>query len=410
MNIWLITSGEIIPIENERSCRAGILSNRLAFAGHHVTWWTTTFDHQTKSFIFNQNTENQSSNGVKMIYLHSKTGYKKNISLQRLKNHKQVSNSFRNLARSKEKPDLIFCSFPTIELSYEAVKYGVKNSVPVIIDVRDLWPDLFYNPFKKWIRPIIKIVLFDYIRKTKYLFKHCDAITAISEGYLNWGLTWSKRIKKPEDRVFTLGYDKVVNSDASYAEYFSGIGLDASKIIVWFVGTFGQTYNLNTVIKVAQILKTNKRNDIQFVFTGDGEKMAEWSQLAGDLKNVVFTGWVNKDQLNYLSSIADIGLMAYRSDATQGLPNKLFEYMSAGIPIISSLPGETEELLNISKSGLHYNADNAEMLLDQLLFLAYNADKRNEFGENGLRVFEKEYSSDVVYTKLVEYLEKYGNN
>ena len=409
MNIWLITSGEIIPLENERSCRTGILSNRLALAGHQVTWWTTTFDHQTKSFIFNQNTENV-SNGVKMIYLHSNIGYKKNISLQRLKNHKKVSYSFKNIAKSKEKPDLIFCSFPTIELSYEAVKYGVKNSVPVIIDVRDLWPDLFYNPFKKWMRPLIKISLIGYIKKTKYLFKHCNAITAISEGYLDWGLAWSKRIKKPEDRVFTLGYDKVVNSDVNYTDYFSGKGLDVSKIIVWFVGTFGQTYNLNTVIKVAQILETNKRNDIQFVFTGDGEKMAEWSQLAGALKNVVFTGWVNKDQLNYLSSIADIGLMAYRSDATQGLPNKLFEYMSAGIPIISSLQGETEELLNSSKSGLHYNADNAEMLLDQLLFLAYNADKRKEFGENGFRIFEKDYSSEVVYTKLVEYLEDQGKN
>lgn len=409
MKIWLITSGEIIPLENERSCRTGILSSRLADAGHHVTWWTTTYDHQTKTFIFNKNTENLSSNGVKMIYLHSKTGYKKNISLKRLKNHRQVSYSFSTLANKKEKPDLIFCSFPTIELSYEAVKYGVKNSVPVIIDIRDLWPDLFYNPFKKWMRPVIKIALFDYIRRTKYLFKYCNAITAISQGYLNWGLNYSKRQIKEEDRVFPLGYEKVAKT-TSLDNIYSYKGLDASKIIIWFVGTFGQTYNLNTVIKAAQILNANKRNDIQFVLTGDGEKMNEWSKLAYGLNNVIFTGWVNKNQLNYLSGIADIGLMAYNSDATQGLPNKLFEYMSAGIPILSSLQGETNELIKSLSIGQNYQADSVEMFLFELLILADNPDKRKEFGHNGLNAFQKEYSSDVVYKKLVEYLENYRNN
>ena len=78
--------------------------------------------------------------------------------------------------------------------------------------------------------------------------------------------------------------------------------------------------------------------------------MKKWSKLAIGLQNVVFTGWVNKHELKYLSDIADIGLMAYSKGAPQGLPNKIFEYMSSGIPILSSLQGETEDFLKLNKN------------------------------------------------------------
>jgi len=407
MNIWLITSGEIIPLNKERAFRIGILSTRLANAGHQVTWWTTTFDHQSKTFLYGENTENQGMDGVIMIYLHARIGYKKNISLQRIRNHKMVSNSFCALAKEKEKPDLIFCSFPTIDLSYEAVKYGNKNDVPVIIDVRDLWPDFFFNPFPKWMHPVIKLVLYNYIKKTKYLFNHCNAITAISEGYLNWAFGYCKRQRNAADKVFPLGYERDANTVTfnNYAEYFSEKGLDASKITVWFVGTFGQTYDLTTVIKAARELESKDLKDMQFVFTGDGEKMAEWLALASGLENVVFTGWANKEQLNYLSGIADIGLMAYSSNAPQGLPNKLFEYMSGGFPILSSLKGETEEIINKYSIGLSYDADDTKSLLVKLQILANDTELRRQMGENGIKVFEREYASGIVYGKLVEYIE-----
>jgi glycosyltransferase involved in cell wall biosynthesis len=69
------------------------------------------------------------------------------------------------------------------------------------------------------------------------------------------------------------------------------------------------------VIEAAHHLK--HRDDIQFVFTGDCENSAKWRWQAAGLKNVVFTGWVNKAGLDYLSSISSIGLMAYKEGATR---------------------------------------------------------------------------------------------
>nr|MZG82429.1 glycosyltransferase WbuB [Photobacterium lucens] len=57
MNIWLVMSGEPLSLHGERPHRVGILSEMLVEKGHHVTWWTTTFDHQKKDFLFKETTE-----------------------------------------------------------------------------------------------------------------------------------------------------------------------------------------------------------------------------------------------------------------------------------------------------------------------------------------------------------------
>lgn len=405
MNIWLITTGEIIPLNQERYSRTGLLSKRLLQAGHQVSWWTTTFDHQHKTFLYKEDTEMLGLEGVSLLYVHAKQGYAKNVSWQRLCNHHQVAQRFRSLARIKQKPDLIYCSFPTIDLSYEAVRYGREFQVPVIVDVRDLWPDIFLDPFPSMLHPFIKLALLDYVRKTAYALKHCTAITAVSEGYLNWGLAKGKRQRTAVDKVYPLGYERDEIAATVGVAFYSKMGLDPSKITVLFVGTFGQTYQLSTVIEAARQLASENRKDIQFVLTGDGEKMGEWKALANGLSNVIFTGWVGKQELNSLLQLASIGLMAYSKGAPQGLPNKLFEYMSAGIPILSSLEGETADLLQQHSMGMSYEADGATSLLQCLRTLCDDASLRKQMGQNGLKRFELEFDSSIVYANLVAYLE-----
>uniref|UniRef100_UPI00137039E6 glycosyltransferase n=1 Tax=Photobacterium lucens TaxID=2562949 RepID=UPI00137039E6 len=116
----------------------------------------------------------------------------------------------------------------------------------------------------------------------------------VSQGYLNWSCKYSNRNLSDIDKVFPLGYKKSEsdkNTMVNY-DYYHKIGIDKSKIIIWFVGTFGQTYDLLPIISAAK--KLEKNSNIQFVFTGDGEKSSEWKNAAEGLSNVIFTGWVDK--------------------------------------------------------------------------------------------------------------------
>lgn len=404
-HVWLIKIGEPLPNENERLHRVGLIAELLSQRGHEVVWWTSTIDHQKKTFRFNKDSIINISNNYKIVLLHSLL-YKKNFSIRRLINHRLIANLFFESALTCEVPDLILCSFPTIELSSAAIKYGKMKGVPVVIDVRDLWPDVFLNIVPSKLRWLVKYGLIGYYGKVKRIFKQCDSILAVSESYLNWALNYGERKKSGNDRIFTLGYKKPKTSIKELKkakEYYSKMGVDSSKTIVWFVGTFGRSYDLGTIIKAANQVKYYK--DLLFVFTGDGEKRSAWINQAAGLGNVIFTGWAKASQLTYLSEIADIGLMAYTRDATQGLPNKIFEYLSFGLPILSSLQSETKKLLSKHSVGYTYQPGDANSFINALMPLVENEAKRKEMGNRGKLLFEQKYSAHTVYSSMINLLE-----
>jgi glycosyltransferase involved in cell wall biosynthesis len=409
LRIWLITVGEPLPIEgaNERLYRTGILSNLLIEKGHEIIWWTSTFDHIRKRQRFNTNISIDINNCFKIKLLHSVT-YTKNVSISRVINHYMISRKFSKLARLESQPDIILCSFPTMELSLAATRYGKERNVPVVIDVRDLWPNIFIDLFPKRIRWLVKAALFVFFKNTRKVFRECVSIIGVSDGYLQWGLSHAGRKRNINDAVFPLCYKKPIVTDnqlkdAKFA--LKNIGIDSSKIICWFVGTFGKTYNLSTVIDAARQLNKQGINNIQFVLSGNGENYSKWFKQAKGLSNVVFTDWVDFSQIAYLIRITDIGLAAYAEGAPQGLPNKIFEYLCAGVPILSSLQGETEALLSSNGCGLTYNAGDVESFLEKLFILINDENLRKKMGSNGASLFRSCYSTDKVYARMVNFLE-----
>lgn len=408
-NIWIITVGEPLPLGKEpaqnRMHRTGIMAQMLAAKGHRVTWWTSTFDHTHKTHHYDNTKRFTSEYGYQIILLHG-ISYTNNISLRRIANHYQVAKNFKKLARREHPPEVIYCSYPTIELSLVSVNYGKRHNVPVIIDVRDLWPDIFMLAFPKYLNKLGNILLMPYMYISRKIFRECTAVTAVSEGYLEWGLRRGDRLRRKNDNVFVLGYQRATvdfSTIDSNRSKFAEFGLIESRTICWFVGSFGRTYDLKPIIETARILDEMGRSDIQFVFSGDGENNQQWRQMAKGLSNIVFTGWIDSQQLGYLLSVADIGLMAYAKNAPQGFPNKIFEYLSEGIPIISSLSGEAAAFFAENGCGMTYDSGNNMSFLKTLEKML--ASDYKSMGQKGKLIFDEKYSSEVVYGQLIEYLE-----
>ena len=160
MRVWLVTVGEPLPLDpgSPRLLRAGILAERLWERGHQVVWWTSAFDHTAKR---------HRCAGVKAIQLRERyhlrllhgPGYRRNVSLARLLDHRAVAHEFSRQAIAETPPDIIVASFPTIELSAASTSYGLKRGIPIVLDVRDLWPDIFLNILPAWFRPFGQIAL-----------------------------------------------------------------------------------------------------------------------------------------------------------------------------------------------------------------------------------------------------------
>lgn len=123
------------------------------------------------------------------------------------------------------------------------------------------------------------------------------------------------------------------------------------------------------------------------------------------LRNVSFTGWVDSERIREFMGCADIGMAPYRKDALMSLPNKLFEYMSGSIPIVSSLAAEAEQFLNQWNCGLTYDPDRAGELACVLRRLILNPTERRKLGANGRAAFDEFYSSDRIYAAFVHFIE-----
>ena len=409
MRVWVIKMGEPLPTDGAsyRPHRIGMLAETLVERGHHVTWWASTLEHASKRQRYEQDTNLAVNDRFDIRLLHSLT-YTKNVSVRRLLNHALQARKFQRILRTETPPDIIFCCFPTIEMSRVAVEYGRKHSIPVVLDVRDLWPDNFLSVLPRRLQPLAQLALQPYFRQTRQAFRNATGIVGISEGYLRFGLNYAGRSQGPNDAMIPLGYQRPVVEETRLAEAkerLQTLGVRPDKTLFWFVGMFGKTYDLETVIASARQLSRQGEARIQFVLSGTGESEAALRDAAQGLENVVFTGRINAVELAAMARLAHVGLMAYTKGAPQGLPNKLFEYLCAGLPILSSLEGETNALLAEHGCGLSYPPGDAHCLTQFALSLLKNPQHRQEMGNNGRHAFEERYSADKVYRHLAEYLE-----
>ncbi len=408
MRVWVIKGGETVPLKGtERLMRAGLMTKMLHELGHEVTWWTSSVNHSSKTF-FPESIENDEFIlpwGSKLIFLKSIL-YKRNISLKRLINHWGTAKHFEKIAQKKQKPDIIICCFPTLELSHAAIKYGKKENIPVLLDVRDLYPDVYINIFPSYIKFLARMIIAPMVWKTHVVMRKATGIIAISETYLNWALTYAKRKPKKFDGVYHMSYPKMVNVQLPSDEFISNFKELEGKKIVLFVGSFMLSYDVETIIQVARHLQNLNQNEYHFVLVGDGVFGKKWREMAKDLSNITFTGWVQSHEIHWISMRSWVAVAAYKKQALQCLPNKYYEYMSFGLPILHSLKGETRDFVEQNQCGLYYEAENMESLLFCLEELRRDPQKRESMGCSSRESYEEKYSPEQVYGNLIRHAEK----
>jgi len=411
MRIWLITVGEPLPLpqNKDRLWRTGLLANVLADRGHEVVWWTSTVDHFTKTYFVPAEACVPVRPGLTLQFLHGSL-YKKNISYARLRNHRQLADSFSVRALREAVPQVIVCSFPTIELSVAAVRYGARQGIPVLLDIRDLWPDIFLSVLPAPLHFVGRMLLRGLFDGTREALEAATGLLAVSEGYLQWGLNRAGRPRRGEDQVYPLAYRmsqwERADEDSLLAK-LRGAGVVEGVPVVLFSGTFGRTYDLATVIRAARILATQ---DVRanFIFCGRGDQEQEWRQLAEGVPGVHFLGWLGGSELACLLSKSAIGLAAYAGGAPQGIPNKIVEYLAAGLPVLSSLEGETAALLDERGCGRSYRSGDPVDLSEALKSMLAHANARSRMASASIRVFEESYSADSVYPRMAVQLERLG--
>ncbi|MFC1504985.1 glycosyltransferase family 4 protein [Thermodesulfobacteriota bacterium] len=395
-----------------RKMRTALLADELVKRGHSVHWWASAFEHQRKSWICNNN-KKFTINNLYTIHALRGCGYKKNISVTRYIDHYLIASKFRKQSREELPPDLIVASMPCHLLAYEGVHFAKQRGIPVIIDIRDLWPDIFLKPFKKGFSEIIaRMALSIDFKKSFDTMHRADALLAVSEGYLSWGLDRAQRSATARDKTFLMGYKANPSKVQSKTEHLRlkerYQALNGKKIIL-FIGTFGLSYEIELLVEAANHMTYIGRHDAMFLIVGTGEKFEKIRRSAATLKNVMLPGWVDADTIQCFLQKAHVGIVPCRS-VDDTLPNKPFEYMSAGLPLISSLEGEMTRIVDTHKIGLNYAPGDAISLIQCIEYLLDNNKLRDEMAQNARNYFNHHGCAEIIYSKYANHLENIINS
>lgn len=418
MNIWLLTIGEPVPTgpgSRDRLHRTGSFARFLASRGHHVVWWTSAFDHFRKKHLVPDDAVIVEPCGLRIRLLRG-CGYRRNVSVARFVDHAQVARKFSRLSPEEEKPDVVVAALPTVEMCLAAVAYGERWGVPVVIDLRDMWPDIFTEAVPAVLKPLARTLLKPLFNQARRACGSATALIGITEDFVDWGLERAGRSRSGFDRAFPFTYNAEPGDPAELraAEAFwdaHGVQANASELVICYFGNVGRQLDLAHAVEAAGRLWASGK-PIRFVLCGEGERLEEYRRGAATLPNVVLPGWVNRAQILTLMQRSSVGLdpLPHRYDYLASINNKAVEYLSAGLPVISSpQSGMLCGILKRWECGLSYASRDAGSLAACLIRLEQDREELRRFGVNALSLFREEFSADVVYPAMEAHLAAIGD-
>ena len=412
--VWILQTGEPLHTDKNflRPMRAINLSNKFIEKGHKVVLWSSRFDHQSKKHRKNSEHELKVNESLE-IRLISSCGYKKNISIRRLIDHFQLGfNLAKMLRKEKQLPDIAFLGFPPIEVNLVMSNWLRKKKIPFIVDVKDLWPDVFIENLIGLKKKIAKLLLFYYYSATKKIYRHAEAITSITSKFLEHIENFSNRDSNKRNKVFPLVSnlnldDKNYSSDESWWDSLGVYNDNTFRVV--FVGNLSSYLNLLDIKKAAQSFK-EKKVKVQFVISGNGDYLEIFKNMMKGLDNVVFSGTINKSKVFALAKRSNIWLIPYfnKKSFILSLPNKTYDALFFGIPIFSPLKGEVRDLILKNKIGMFYDKNNS--LEKCIIKLKNNDDLQKSMSVNAKKLYDENFEFDKVYDGLIYHLENIAKN
>lgn len=404
LKIWIIQTGESLPLDSSvTKGRSLSLAATLAKRGHTVTFWASDFDHAGKRHVEAAQLP-RSVDNFSFQYLQGRP-YEKNVSVARLLNHRDEARSFMALAPQMDRPDVILCCLPTLDLAEAATALGRSWNVPVLIDIRDMWPKIFANSVPRMLQPLAPVALAPLYRQLSRAASSATGIVGVSRGLVDYALSYTRREFGAADAVFPLASSNAGPSSGSEAATFwDANGLDDGRLVACYTGTL--TYRgCSNLLEVARLFNATPqlRERWKLVICGTGELEPELRRMVSE--SVQLFGWVSQDRVRALLERAQAGVIPYPSqpDFLMVCPNKFGTYLSAGLPVLSHIDGEVGRLIREADCGWVYDSD--ETFLAALAQAEAGPAAQAARRIRARTLFARDFDAENIYRAFSEHIE-----
>lgn len=291
--------------------------------------------------------------------------------------------------------DVLFATSTPLTAGIPGVVMAPFSRKPFVFEVRDLWPELpramgMKNP----------VVLGAMAALERLCYSAADACIALSPGIAE-GIRAKK--KRGSLSMIPNGCD---------TQFFSPVKRQQSTLIkAVFTGAHGQANGLHAVLDAAAELKHRGDTSVELHFIGDGKEKPGLLERAEreQLTNCYFHAPLPKQQLKEKMAEFDVGLMVLSNLPAfyyGTSPNKFFDYIACGMPVLNNYPGWLAGLITDNRCGLAVSPDDPVAFADALQVLAADPQQRLTMGKAARSLAERDFTRQELSLQFVAVLEK----
>lgn len=378
MNVWIVNPYDNLPLEGYRPQRYWLMARAFARAGHRTTLWTSDFSHAHKRPREISGPVDGEGFAVRLV---PTPPYPKNICLKRVLSHRAFARRWRTMAATETPPDAVVASLPPISLGAAAAAFCRNSGAAFMVDVQDAWPETFERVLPRFLLAPLRTAV-------GRVYRAADGVSGVARVYLDLAASYGARAPMC---LAPLG------AELPRAEGAPPPAPDGALRLV-YAGNMGRSYDLATVVDAVKA-DPSLRLDL----AGAGPDEAALRTRAAGCSRIRFHGYLDAAGLRALLASSDAALVPMFDDSRVGIPGKLADYSSAGLPILNSLSGETAALIAEHSAGFTYSAGSVESFADAAAKLRA-ADR--EALRAGAASLAAVFDADKIYPAYVEWTAK----
>lgn len=301
----------------------------------------------------------------------------------------------------REPTDVVFATTTPLTAGIPGIFARWLRRKPFVFEVRDLWPEL-----PKAMGVITNPVVLSLMSALEWVsYRSADRLVGLSPGIVE-GIV-ARGVKRANVTMVPNGCDLEIFAAGAGAWRPEGVSSDAMMAI--FTGTHGQANGLDAVLDAAAVLKARGEDRIRLVLVGQGREKPRLQQraLQEGLGMIKFMDPVPKTRLAGLMAEADVGMQLLRNVPAFYFgtsPNKFFDYLSAGLPVLNNYPGWVGEMITAHECGFLVSPDNPEAFADALIAAANDRKALERMGKNARALAETEFSRSRLSRVWVDWV------
>jgi len=310
-----------------------------------------------------------------------------------------AAQSMRRAMCSRDVDVVLATSTPlTVALPMLIAKWFARRRV--VFEVRDVWPDaavqagVLKNP-----------LLIAAARSLERLaYRHADHIVALSAGMRDRIL--SKGDFAAKLTVIPNCSDLDLFDPGRSGETLRGECNAAGKFIILYVGAISLANDVDCLAEAARLLMDEPDIEWWFVAGGSQAGVFQRSLQEAGVRNVRFFGLQPKQRIPGFVATADVGIVSFLSAPVfyENSPNKFFDYVAGGLPVVFNRDSWVQEYLDKYDAGFCCRNSDAADLASRIRWLRDNPDDRKRMGRNARQMAEREFSRDVLTERYLTLL------